>query len=107
MIFLYDDDGIEWGTGLAGVNAGNVGDSITIPESRTANIRNIDQTSNIWIPGVWVFQVDRGKMCNTAVRIMFFHLNWIILCFCSYMPARNINMFVSGMLPAFSILVLK
>ena len=61
MIFLYDDDGIEWGTGLAGINAGDGVNFITIPESRTVNIRNIDQTSNVGIPGVWIFQVDRGK----------------------------------------------
>ncbi|XP_065894702.1 sushi, nidogen and EGF-like domain-containing protein 1 [Dysidea avara] len=62
VIFLYDDGGIEWGRGLAGINAGNRVSSVTIPGSRTVNILNIDQTTNIGIPGVWVFQVDRVSM---------------------------------------------
>lgn len=66
MIFIYDDDGIEWGTGLAGINVGNGITSSTIPGSLTLNVLNIDQTSNIGIPGVWVFKVDRSMLENTV-----------------------------------------
>ena len=78
MIFLYDDDGIEWGTGLAGINAGDGVSSITIPESRTVNIRNIDQTSNVGIPGVWVFQVDGSMFINAAITFSKFYTYGIV-----------------------------
>ena len=69
-MFLYHD--IQWTTGgnsggrgglggteaLVGINAGDQIGSITVPGSRTPNITNIVNTSNIDIPGVWMFKVD-------------------------------------------------
>jgi len=74
VISLYADGGIQWTTGdnaggvdgvdgdeaLAGINAGNGFSSITVPGSQTPDIINIDQTSNIEIPGIWVYQVGTG-----------------------------------------------
>jgi len=69
VIFLYDDGGVQWTSGnwsraLAGISTGNF-ETITIPESLTPRMINITQTSNIGIPGVWIFRVDTGKqiMC--------------------------------------------
>ena len=45
---------------LAGINAGNGVNFITIPGSRTPSIINITQTSNVGIPGTWMFRVDQG-----------------------------------------------
>jgi len=42
----------------AGINAGDGITSITIPGSGTPTIINIDQTSNLNLPGFWAFQVD-------------------------------------------------
>jgi len=75
VIFLYADGRIQWTTGdasdgddglggteaLAGINAGNGVNSVTIPGSRTPSIINITQTSNVGIPGVWIFKVGSGK----------------------------------------------
>ena len=72
VIFLYDT--IQWTTGdsfggfdglggteaLAGINAGDGVNYITIPGSQSPDIVNIDQTSNVQNPGVWVFRVDGG-----------------------------------------------
>ena len=72
VIFLYADDGIQWTTGdssefsneVGGTHAQvgfNAGDGIryaSVPGSQTASVVNISCTSNIEVPGVWIFQVD-------------------------------------------------
>ena len=63
-MFLYADGRIQWTTGgkaLAGINAGDGEDFITIPGSLTPGIINITKTSNVGIPGVWIFRVDHGN----------------------------------------------
>ena len=74
VMFLYADGLIQWTTGdSSGGNNGvggtpaqvgfNAGDGInfaTVSESRAAEIINIDTTSNIGVPGVWVFQVNEA-----------------------------------------------
>jgi len=52
---------------LAGINAGDGANSITIPGSRTPSIINVTQTSNVGIPGTWMFKVGQGTcllMCT-------------------------------------------
>ena len=75
VIFLYADGEIQWTTGdssdgnnglggreaLAGINAGDGVNHITIPGSSTPSITNITQTSNVGIPGIWIFQVGESK----------------------------------------------
>ena len=57
-MFLYADGKIQWGNNvLAGINAGNGIDSITIPGSRTPSIIGISRTSNVGILGVWLMKV--------------------------------------------------
>ena len=59
VLFLYADGEIQWEDyALAGINAGDGINSVTIPGSLTPSIINITQTSNVGIPGVWMFQVD-------------------------------------------------
>ena len=74
VMFLYADGKIQWTTGdasggtnglggiaaLAGINAGDGINNITIPGSLNASIINITQTSNVGIPGVWMFKVGEG-----------------------------------------------
>ena len=78
-MFLYADERIQWTTGsdsggsrgiggteaLVGINGGDYEHFVTIPGSRTSRIINIDKTSNIGVPGVWIFKVDSGRhiMC--------------------------------------------
>ena len=83
-MFLYADGLIQWTTGNSsggsngtggtpaqvGFNAGDGVIYAAVPESRTADIIDIDTTSNIGIPGVWAFQVNEetivvssGKKC--------------------------------------------
>jgi len=83
VIFLYACDGIQWTTGddsggsngfggteaLAGINAGDGVNSITIDGSLTPDIINIDQTSNVGSPGIWMFQTGKSMFilagCST------------------------------------------
>ena len=49
---------------LAGINAGDGVNHITVPGSLTSSIINIAQTSNVGIPGVWMFKVGEGdQLC--------------------------------------------
>ena len=74
VMFLYAD--LQWTTGgyysggfdgfggteaLAGFNAGDQINSYTLPGSITPNIVNIAKTSNVGIPGKWIFTVGQGK----------------------------------------------
>ena len=77
-MFLYADGEIQWTTGddsgginglggteaLAGINAGDDVNSITIPGSLSPSIINITQTTNVGIPGVWMFKVDESNACT-------------------------------------------
>ena len=72
VVFLYAD--LQWTTGdksfgvdglggteaLAGYNIGDQINSYTIAGSQTSNITNIATTSNVGIPGRWVFKVGQG-----------------------------------------------
>ena len=78
VIFLYADGEIQWTTGdwsggfrglggteaLAGYSASD-GTSYTIPGSRTSTIINIVRTSNVGIPGTYIFQV--GGIVQTCI----------------------------------------
>ena len=50
---------------LAGINAGDYINYVTVSGSQTPHIINITKTSNIGIPGVWMFQVGRGTYIAT------------------------------------------
>ena len=74
-MLLYLHDGIQWTTGdasggrnglggneaVAGINTGNLLTALSIPGSGTPSIINIDETTNVEIPGVWMFQVGKGN----------------------------------------------
>ena len=75
-MFLYAD--IKWiissyGS-LAGIDAGDGFNHITIPESRTLNILNIDEASNVGTPGVWIFKIGEGTYAQTLhTCILYIH----------------------------------
>ena len=62
-MFIYDD--IQWTSlddeAVAGINFGDGRNHITIPGSQTSSIINITETSNVGIPGVWIFRVNEGN----------------------------------------------
>ena len=73
VLFLYAYGRIQWTTGddgdgvnglggdeaLAGIN-GYFARSIAINGSETPDIINIDETSNVGIPGVWMLKLGEG-----------------------------------------------
>ena len=77
---MYDD--IQWPTpdddeALAGINAGDSINHITVPGSLTTNISDIEETSNIDVPGIWVFRVGEG---NHHMHICMASFAYILLC---------------------------
>ena len=75
VLFLYADDLIQWTTGdisgtnglggtpaQCGFNAGDGDRFFSIPGSQTAAILNIDSTSNVDVPGLWIFRVDQNEI---------------------------------------------
>ena len=71
-IFQYADGLIQWTTGDSaggiqgldgtqaqiGVNTGDNSSSVNVPGSRTPAIINITRTSNVQVPGQWIFQLN-------------------------------------------------
>ena len=54
-------DGLGGTEAVAGINAGDGVNSVTISGSLTPSIINITQTSNVGIPGMWMFAVNEGN----------------------------------------------
>ena len=87
VIFLYADGGIQWTTGdasggsnglngteaLAGINSGDGVNFKTISGSLTSRIIDIAETSNIGIPGIWIFRVDEIE--GNITNILFYNLS--------------------------------
>ena len=70
VLFLYADGLIQWPSdgALAGLNVGDNITYVNIPGSRTPNILNITQMSNVGKGGKWVFQVNQGKLNKYICR---------------------------------------
>ena len=81
VIFQYADGLIQWTTGDASGGAGglggtpaqvgfNAGDSknyANVPGSKTPAIINITSTSNVMVPGQWIFQVQNAIITSTGM----------------------------------------
>ena len=76
VIFLYADGEIQWTTGDAsggtdgfggtpahvGFNAGDGIRFASVPGLQNDSIINITTTSNVGIPGVWIYRVDEESI---------------------------------------------
>ena len=81
---MYAEGRIQWTTGdnsggldgfdgtqaLAGINAGDSVNHITAPGSLSPSIINITRTSNVGIPGVWLFRVGKGMVHTCSYRML-------------------------------------
>ena len=75
VIFLYADDLIQWSFGdvsnvdaQAGFNAGDGEFHFTINGSQTPAIVDIETTSNIGVPGKYLFRVDNETIFTPPPR---------------------------------------
>ena len=80
VAFLYADGLIQWTTGDAsggtdgfggtpaqgGFNAGDGVRYFSIRGSQTASIVHIDTTSNVEVPGLWMFRVDQNALSTPS-----------------------------------------
>ena len=74
---MYGD--IQWFNfgALAGINAGDGVDHITIPGSLTPSIVDIEETSNVGIPGMWIFRFEKGKWMH-IIKYVICHNSIVI-----------------------------
>lgn len=77
-IFLYADNLIQWSRGelsevdaQAGFNAGDNETHLTINGSQTPAIVDIENTSNIGVPGKYVFRIDDTTIAATPPGMEF------------------------------------
>ena len=96
VIFVYDD--IQWAStgdeALAGVNAGDGVNHVTIPGSQTSSILNIEETSNVGNPGVWMFSVSKGTyhvFVYIAVYVCMYSFNTYPF---TYTHMKQIDMYI-------------
>ena len=95
-IFLYGE--IQWTAGeaksggvirhggtpaLVGVNAGDEVRQFSVSESLRGDIININTTSNIGVPGVWIFQVN-GEQTSVNGKIKVYGI--VFSCFNQIKP---------------------
>ena len=69
VYFLYRD--LPWGDSstVIGFNAGDGVRSFTLPLSQTNSVRDIVHTSNIGVPGVYIFRVDQETILQPPITI--------------------------------------
>ena len=84
VIFLYADGEIQWTTGDAsegtdglggtpaqvGFDAGDGIRYFAVPSSQTDEIINIADTSNVGIPGMWIFRIDGQEVVAGGCQIL-------------------------------------
>ena len=94
VILLYADDGIQWTTGdtsggsngfggtpaQVGFNAGDENRFAVVPASRMHDIVNIEETSNVGTPGIWIYRVDQNAItssdeCGVEPGGRYYHLS--------------------------------
>ena len=54
-----------------GFNAGDGLRFASVPGSRTDDIINVDTTSNVGVPGVWIFRVDEQNVAFGGCQDQF------------------------------------
>ena len=66
-MFLYAD--IQWTSagGLAGINAGDGLNHITLPRAQASSMFDIQKMSNVGVPGVWIFKIGEGTYTHLYV----------------------------------------
>ena len=84
VIFLYADGEIQWTTGEASGGTGGLGGTpaqvgfdagdgiryFAVPGSQTDEIINIASTSNVNIPGMWIFRIDGQEVVAAGCQVV-------------------------------------
>ena len=68
MIFLYDT--IQWTqSAIIGINAGDGSNHFTLPQSGTAELANLETSSNTGLPGEFILSAGNGIQWLSAFMI--------------------------------------
>ena len=77
-MFLYADGEINWADShgffaQVGLNAGDGVNFAVVNGSGTADLLNIDTTSNVDVPGIWMFRVDQQSVILPSGKALYCH----------------------------------
>jgi len=64
VFFLYSN--VEWGTANIGFNAGDNMRSFMVPGALTFQSRNIENGSNVDVPGLYIYRVDLNSVFDPS-----------------------------------------
>ena len=67
VIFIYSD--IQWGIANIGFNAGDGVRFFMIPGALTSQTRNIENGSNVNIPGMYIYRVDQNTVIEPGEKL--------------------------------------
>jgi len=85
-MFLYAGGRIQWASSarfdrniaLAGINAGDGRTFVTIPGSLISRILSVPQTSNVGIPGIWIFRVDQSTYTIQLYYVIIYCMHLLV-----------------------------
>lgn len=67
-----------------GIDSGDMVNFMSVPGSGTADVINISSTSNVGIPGMWLFQInqtqDQGRITNVLYYYRMVHVCMHSMC---------------------------
>ena len=69
MLFLYG--AIQWTqSAITGINAGDGKNFFTLPQSGTAELANLETSSNTGLPGVFILSAGNGIALNSVLNLV-------------------------------------
>ncbi|XP_073243987.1 uncharacterized protein [Porites lutea] len=71
-----NNEGVGGTPAQAGFNAGNGTRFFQIKGSRTSAIANLPSTSNVAVPGRWIFKTDEAQCVTTAIQRQQSFASW-------------------------------
>ena len=66
VFFIYAD--VQWGEGGIGFNAGDGVRFFELPGSRTPEAREVEESSNVGVEGVYAYRVDETDIIGPEVE---------------------------------------
>ena len=86
VLFLYDT--IQWTqSAIIGINAGDAKNYFTLPQSGTAELANLETSSNTGLPGMFILSAGNGIVFLIMYKIYPLHdctrfKTWLVLLIC-------------------------
>ena len=82
-------EGEQGSPATVGINAGDGVRAVNVTGTNTNNVINIENTTNIGVPGVWVFQVNGAEGLGNVFIARYTYIR--IRCICIRFSWRQLN----------------